>query len=212
MNSTKRMLTVGGIEGWFKSSSIRKLPTLRNLGTRLSVRRRMMTARATKSFRTTRWFALLLPLGIASLAFSAPFSAHLAGHLEAEGQSVAPTQSPSGSPRGAQAPLRFEVASIRPHRSTGDEPSNRHVLPGGRFVATNTTVRSLMRIAFGTDDNRMSGAPGWIDNETFDIEGTTADHVEVTTPQQFQQLILSLLEDRFQLKFHREQKDGPVYC
>ena len=35
--------------------------------------------------------------------------------------------------------------------------------------------------------------------------------VEVKNPQQFQQLILSLLEDRFQLKFHREQKDGPVY-
>jgi uncharacterized protein (TIGR03435 family) len=171
----------------------------------------MMTARATKFFRTTRWFALLLPLGIASLAFSAPFSAYLAGHLEAEGQSVAPTQSSSVSPPAAQPALLFEVASIRPHRSAGDEPSNRRVLPGGRFVATNTTVRTLMRIAFGTDDNRMSGAPGWIDNETFDIEGTTADHIEVNTPQQFQQLILSLLEDRFQLKFHREQKEGPVY-
>src|ERR1019366_93017 len=52
---------------------------------------------------------------------------------------------------------------------------------------------------------------GWIDSETFDIDATTIDHAEVTTPQQFQQLILSLLEDRFQFKFHREQKEGPVY-
>jgi uncharacterized protein (TIGR03435 family) len=107
--------------------------------------------------------------------------------------------------------LRFEVASIRPHQSAGDEPSNRQILPGGRFVATATTARTLIRIAFGTDDNRMSGAPGWIDNETFDINATTADHAEVTSPQQFQQLILSLLEDRFQLKFHREQKEAPIY-
>jgi uncharacterized protein (TIGR03435 family) len=57
----------------------------------------------------------------------------------------------------------------------------------------------------------MSGAPSWIDNETFDINATIADHAEVRTPEQFQQLILSLLEDRFQFKFHREQKDGPVY-
>ena len=111
----------------------------------------------------------------------------------------------------AQPPLQFEVASIHPHRFAGDEPSDRRVLPGGRFVATATNVRTLLRIAFGTDDNRMSGAPGWIDSETFDINAVSADHAEIKTPQQFQQVILSLLEDRFQFKFHREQKAGPVY-
>jgi uncharacterized protein (TIGR03435 family) len=83
------------------------------------------------------------------------------------------------------------------------------MLPGGRFVATATPVRTLLRIAFGTDS--ISGAPSWVDNETFDIYGTTANHADVTTPQQFQQLILSLLEGRFQLKFHREEKEVPVY-
>ena len=111
----------------------------------------------------------------------------------------------------AQAPLRFEVVSIRPHQSAVDDPSNRRVLPGGRFVATATTVRTLIRIAFGTDDDRISGAPSWIGNETFDIDGITVNHAEVTTPQQFQQLLLSLLEDRFQFKFHRVQKEGPIY-
>ncbi len=111
----------------------------------------------------------------------------------------------------AQSPLRFEVASVRQHQSNGDEPSNRRVLPGGRFVATATTVRTLVRIALGIDDNRMSGAPSWIDSETFDINATTVGHAEITTPQQFQQIILSLLEDRFQFKYHREQKEGPVY-
>ena len=57
----------------------------------------------------------------------------------------------------------------------------------------------------------MSGGPSWIDNETFDINAITTDHAEVKTPQQLQQLILSLLVDRFQFKFHREQKEGPVY-
>jgi uncharacterized protein (TIGR03435 family) len=139
-----------------------------------------------KSFRAAYSLGLLFPFATASL------------HLSA--------QSPT-----AQPPLRFEVASIHPHRFAGDEPSDRRIFPGGRFVATATTVRTLLRIAFGADDNRMSGAPGWIDNETFDINAITADHAEVKAPQQFQQLILSLLEDRFQLKFHREQKEGPVY-
>ena len=145
-----------------------------------------MTKSPRKPLRTACSLALAFSLAIASWNLSA--------------------QSPAQPP-----PLRFEVASVHPHRFAGDEPSNRRVYPGGRFVATATSVRTLLRIAFGVDDNRMSGAPGWVDSETFDINATTAGHAEVTNPQQLQQLILSLLEDRFQLKFHREQKEGPVY-
>ena len=107
--------------------------------------------------------------------------------------------------------MRFEITSVRPHDSAGNEPSDRRVLPGGRFVATGTTARTLMRIAFGIDDNRISGAPGWIDSETYNINAITVDHAEIINPQQFQQCILSLLEDRFALKYHREQKEGSVY-
>ena len=37
------------------------------------------------------------------------------------------------------------------------------------------------------------------------------DHTDVSSPQQFQQLILSLLVERFALKFHREEKEVAVY-
>ncbi len=134
--------------------------------------------------------------------------------LSAQSQSatlVTSATSASAASAASQPPIRVEVASIRLNKGGGDEPSNRKVLPGGRFVATATTVRTLIRVAFGTDDNRISGLPSWVDNETYDIDATTANHAEVSNPQQFQQLLLSLLEDRFQLKFHREQKEGPVY-
>lgn len=111
----------------------------------------------------------------------------------------------------AQPALRFEVVSIRAHQPDGDDTSNRRILPGGRFVATNTTVRTLVRVAFATDDNRISGMPAWTADDTFDISGTTVNRTDVTTPQQFQQLLLSLLEDRFQFKFHREQKEESIY-
>lgn len=145
----------------------------------------VMTTLPIQWFRAVRSLALLLPLVLVS------------SHLSAQSTSA--------------PPLRFEVASIRPHKSTGDDASDRRVLPGGRFVASATSVRTLIRIAFATDDNRVSGAPSWTDSETFDIDATTVDHAEVKTPQQFQQLILSLLEDRFEFKFHREQKEGSVY-
>jgi len=145
-----------------------------------------MTNSPVTLLRTARAFALVLPLVLV---------------LFASAQSVP----------GVQAPMRFEVASIRPHQTVGNEPSDRQMLPGGHFVATATSVRTLIRIALGIDDKSMSGAPGWIDNETFDINATTVDRAEVRTPQQFQQVILSLLEDRFQFKFHREQREAPVY-
>jgi uncharacterized protein (TIGR03435 family) len=161
----------------------------------------MMTTLPVQLFRAARSLALLLPLVVASL------------QLAAKSQTTAPSQTPSpaDSQPASQLQVRFEVVSVRPHKSIGNEPSNRQMLPGGRFVATATTVRTLIRIALGIEDNRMSGAPSWIDNETFDINAITADHSKVTSTQQFQQLILSLLEDRFQFKFHCEQKEVPVY-
>ncbi len=164
-----------------------------------------MTISPAALIRAARSLALLL------LFANLPFAA--LSPLLAQPQSAAPSPAElSAEPQPvAQEPLRFEVASIRPHQSVGDEPSNRQVLPGGRFVATATTVRTLIRIAFATEDNRMTGAPHWIDDETFDINAIIANHAEVNTPQQFQQLILTLLEDRFQFKFHREEKEVPVY-
>ena len=145
-----------------------------------------------------RAVALVLLLATASLP--------LPVHSQSAASPLMP--SPAQPLHGAQSPLRFEVASIRPHQSTGDEPSNRQILPGGRFVASATSVRTLLRIAFAPDS--ISATPNWVD-EAFDINATTANHADVTTPQQFQQLILSLLQDRFQLKFHHEQKEMPVY-
>jgi uncharacterized protein (TIGR03435 family) len=160
----------------------------------------MMRNSWTRLLRAARSLALLLPLVVASFHLSA----------QSPQASLSATQSPTVS-QAVEPSLQFEVASIRPNQSAGDQPSNRQILPGGRFVATATTVRTLMRIAFGTDDNLLSGAPSWTNNETFDINATTVNRTEVTTPQQFQQLILSLLEDRFLFKFHSERKEARVY-
>ena len=153
------------------------------------------------SFQTVRHLILLLSFALASL------------HLSAQSNSAdkSQTQSSAASPASTPSPVRFEVISVRTHKSTGNDPSDRRVLPGGRFVASATNARTLLRIAFGLDDNRISGAPGWVDDDYYDISAVTIDRAEITTPQQFQQCILSLLDERFQLKYHRVQKEGPVY-
>jgi len=114
-------------------------------------------------------------------------------------------------PTASAQAIQFDAVSIHLHPFAGDEPSSRRVLPGGRVAITNTNLRTLIRIAFGMDDNQIVYAPRWIDSEAFDINATLSNHTEISTPQQLQLLILKLLQDRFGFAFHKDAKEGPVY-
>jgi uncharacterized protein (TIGR03435 family) len=108
-----------------------------------------------------------------------------------------------------QTPKDFEVVSIKPHHGIGDS-SDRKLLPGGRFVGRSVSVRTLIRMALAVEDNRMSGAPGWIDTETYDIDAKTGTDGSVTN-EEFQRLVLTLLQERFQFRFHRDSNEAVVY-
>lgn len=69
----------------------------------------------------------------------------------------------------APATQGFEVASVRPHAGEDDHQET-NLLPGGRYVGTNATVRKLIRLAFGVEDEQIVGAPGWIDKDRYDID------------------------------------------
>ena len=62
----------------------------------------------------------------------------------------------------------FDVASIKPNQS-GDQGTSSFVQPGGRYTATNATLRMLMRTAFGVHDDQIAGGPRWTDSERYDI-------------------------------------------
>ncbi len=112
----------------------------------------------------------------------------------------------------AQQPTTFEVASIRRHIAANPdgEDSSTDISPGGRLVCRNVTARKLIRNSLLIEDSRMSGTPGWIDTESYDIDARTAGGVEITRDN-IQGLIRALLESRFQLQFHRDQKEAPIY-
>jgi len=114
------------------------------------------------------------------------------------------------TPAAQVNPIQIEVASIRPHKSTGDDPSNRQAI-GGRFTATATTIGTLIRTGFAIDPNLILNAPEWVNSEPFDIQATITNHAEIRTQEQYQQLMLSLLEQYVGLKYHREPREAPVY-
>src|SRR5215831_20756159 len=74
----------------------------------------------------------------------------------------------------------FEAASIKQNTSVNGR-RNLEVTPGGRFVATFATLRELVTLAYtlpsgrARDDSQISGGPGWINSDHFDVLAKAAD-------------------------------------
>src|SRR5207253_2697585 len=62
----------------------------------------------------------------------------------------------------------FEVASVKPTRS-GPGPVRIETQPGGRFTATNVTLRALIQNAYRVQSFQVVGGPDWLNADRFDI-------------------------------------------
>ena len=72
-------------------------------------------------------------------------------------------QSPASPAR-----VTFEVATVKPHVA-GDLNSSMDAKPGGVLVATNQTLRNLIRTAYRIQRTQIEGGPAWLDIDRFDI-------------------------------------------
>jgi uncharacterized protein (TIGR03435 family) len=115
----------------------------------------------------------------------------------------------AGSGLWAQPPFKFDVATVKPN-STDDHRIMMRF--GGRTNATGVNLKLLMTIAYDVRDFQIVGGPGWIATERFDIVAKAEGAPDQLTPEQFRPMLASLIEDRFQLKIHRETKEMPVYA
>lgn len=112
----------------------------------------------------------------------------------------------------AQTPAprpEFEVASIKPNTSGNNLVMIRPPV-GGRFTATNARLKMLIGLAYKVQNFEISGGPGWMDSEGYDITAKAAD--SSIGIDQLRPMLQALLEDRFQLKVHRETKEVPIYA
>jgi len=110
----------------------------------------------------------------------------------------------------AQTPVAFDVTSIKPSASVDDGYSI-NTPPGGRFVARNITISTLIQVAYDIRLYQLSGGPGWVDSERYDIEAKAAVSGTLT-PGQLQFFCTALLSSRFGLKVHNETKELPQYA
>ena len=106
-----------------------------------------------------------------------------------------------------QTKLEFEVASVR---AVGPPDAGVAIglrLDGSQAHIVSLPMRDLIAMAFRVRLYQISG-PDWMRSERFDVNGKLPAG---SNADQVPDMMLSLLQERFGLKFHREQKDQPVY-
>ena len=106
----------------------------------------------------------------------------------------------------AQAPPKFEVASVKPNVSGGGAQMVR--TPGG-LTATNTEFSSLVELAFETRLIDLSQVPNSLRSQRFDIAAKATGKI---SGDQYWEMLQALLIERFKLTFHRETRDAQVYA
>lgn len=104
----------------------------------------------------------------------------------------------------------FEVASVRIHDpNDSKDRDNYQAYPGGRFTSSNASLWMLIHYAFQLQPYQITGIPGWIKSEHYDVDAKPAeahpnfDDIPI--------MLQGVLEDRFQLKYHWETREQTVY-
>ena len=153
----------------------------------------------------------LIAAGVAALA--APIAVGILNAPPAQAQSA-----------GTAGPKKFVSSSIRP---CSDQPALKrgagYALSAGRLNTGCTALaytdntgliqRAYVRFADGhprTGIVPITGGPAWLDTQSFDIDARAAG----TPSEEMMQgpMLQALLEDRFQLRVHRETRNVPVYA
>jgi uncharacterized protein (TIGR03435 family) len=112
------------------------------------------------------------------------------------------------APAFSQPRLEFEVAAIK-RSDPSHVGAQTFFQPGGKFAALTTPLKSLVCFAYQLRDHQVAGGPGWVETEPFDV---TAKAESNASYNDLRIMVQTLLADRFQLKFHREMREQPVYA
>lgn len=110
--------------------------------------------------------------------------------------------------------LAFDVASVRENRSGAEQGM---LLPqGSQLNAQNYRLRPLIQFAYRVQPFALVGGPDWIDSARFDIAAKATFEPKRapagTPPGEMEQMVQTLLAERFKLQVHRETREMPIYA
>lgn len=102
----------------------------------------------------------------------------------------------------------FDVISVKPNKSLGETSTERTTR--GRFTATNVTIGELIQFAFGVREFQVSGGPGWLHTDRFDVLATTGTPIDLDD-RLVEPYLRSLLAERAGFRYHTEMRQMQTY-
>jgi uncharacterized protein (TIGR03435 family) len=107
----------------------------------------------------------------------------------------------------------FEVADLKP-TAPGNTQQRAQILPTGAINASAMPVRDLINLAWGFNGNDFVVGPKWIETTRFDIIGKafSGADAQFVDDEVLRLSLRKLLVDRFQIKFHFEERPLNAYA
>ena len=103
---------------------------------------------------------------------------------------------------------RFEVVSVKPNNSP--EPGGRNALEPGGYQGIGVTLRRMIALAYMPIPNSLIvGGPSWMNTDRFDVRATFVGNPPRV---QLQQMMRTMLSERFKLRSHLETRSTPIFA
>jgi uncharacterized protein (TIGR03435 family) len=103
--------------------------------------------------------------------------------------------------------IRFQTATMTRSQSASLSGGSQ-ILPDGRVIITNTSVRDMLRYFYDVPDFAIIGAPEWFTSERYDITAQAAGN---PSRDALKQMMRSMLAEQLQLVVHQEARSLPVF-
>jgi uncharacterized protein (TIGR03435 family) len=108
---------------------------------------------------------------------------------------------------GYAQPPRYEVSSVKPNNDVG--PLRFRIEPDGTLAAEGITLKRLMMTAWQVQDFRIVGGPDWVSSRRWDVQAKPER--AAASGDDINQMLRTMLEDRFQLHVRHESRNLPLY-
>ena len=109
---------------------------------------------------------------------------------------------------------QFDVVSIRPTAPNDDKVLIQQPPDGASFHGA--PVRMILQRAFGVEDERILGAPSWVNTNRYDVEAKVAPEdapkLDKLKAGDRDAMLIPLLKERFNLKYHHETRERSMYA
>jgi len=111
---------------------------------------------------------------------------------------------------GDTAP-KFEIADVHPSTAPGigNQSMKGGLYRGGRFELRTASMVDLIRTAYGVDPDKVTGGPGWLEKDRFDVIAKAPVN---STQETLHAMLQTLLAERFALVVHNDTKPLASYA